>query len=134
MSKKKKKISVTLFPPGFVNHAAAAKSFQLCPTLCDPTDGSPPGSPIPGILQVRTLSIMLKRGEASHPRRCPIQDSPSSLQFPSVLTCQSWKPESQAPLGPSISTGWTPRNPPAWLISKKGFLHTALLPSLSAGY
>ena len=35
--------------------AAAAKSFQLCPTLCDPTDGSPPGSPIPGILQARTL-------------------------------------------------------------------------------
>ena len=35
--------------------AAAAKSFQLCPILCDPTDGSPPGSPIPGILQARTL-------------------------------------------------------------------------------
>ena len=35
--------------------AAAAKSLQLCPTLCDPTDGSPPGSPIPGILQARTL-------------------------------------------------------------------------------
>ena len=35
--------------------AAAAKSFQLCPTLCDPIDGSPPGSPIPGILQARTL-------------------------------------------------------------------------------
>ena len=35
--------------------AAAAKSLQLCPTLCDPIDGSPPGSPIPGILQARTL-------------------------------------------------------------------------------
>ena len=34
---------------------AAAKSLQSCPTLCDPTDGSPPGSPIPGILQARTL-------------------------------------------------------------------------------
>ena len=32
-----------------------AKSLQLCPTLCDPTDGSPPGSPVPGILQARTL-------------------------------------------------------------------------------
>ena len=31
--------------------AAAAKSLQSCPTLCDPLDGSPPGSPIPGILQ-----------------------------------------------------------------------------------
>ena len=33
----------------------AAKSLQLCPTLCGPIDGSPPGSPIPGILQARTL-------------------------------------------------------------------------------
>ena len=35
--------------------AAAAKSPQSCPTLCDPIDGSPPGSPVPGILQARTL-------------------------------------------------------------------------------
>ena len=35
--------------------AAAAESLQSCPTLCDPIDGSPPGSPIPGILQARTL-------------------------------------------------------------------------------
>ena len=35
--------------------AAAAKSLQSCPTLCDPRDGSPPASPIPGILQARTL-------------------------------------------------------------------------------
>ena len=34
---------------------ATAKSLQLCPTLCDPIDGSPPGSPIPGILQARIL-------------------------------------------------------------------------------
>ena len=35
--------------------AAASKSLQSCPTLCDPIDGSPPGSPVPGILQARTL-------------------------------------------------------------------------------
>ena len=35
--------------------AAAAKLLQLCPTLCDPIDGSPPGSLIPGILQARIL-------------------------------------------------------------------------------
>ena len=35
--------------------AAAAKSHQSCRTLCDPIDGSPPGSPVPGILQARTL-------------------------------------------------------------------------------
>jgi len=35
--------------------AAAAKLLQSCPTLCDPVDGSPPGSPVPGILQAGTL-------------------------------------------------------------------------------
>ena len=35
--------------------AAAAKLLHSCPTLCNPIDGSPPGSPIPGILQARTL-------------------------------------------------------------------------------
>ena len=39
-----------LLPP-----VAAALSLQSCPTLCDPIDGSPPGSPVPGILQVRIL-------------------------------------------------------------------------------
>ena len=41
--------------PTSQNAAATAKSLQSCPTLCDPIDGSPPGSPIPGILQARTL-------------------------------------------------------------------------------
>ena len=40
---------------GHAAAAAAAKSLQSCQTLCDPIDGSPPGSPIPGILQARTL-------------------------------------------------------------------------------
>ena len=39
----------------FLNCSTAAKSPQSCPTLCDPIDGSPPGSPVPGILQARTL-------------------------------------------------------------------------------
>ena len=51
------------FPPGSfalglpqcLPRAAAAKSLQSCPTLCNPIDGSPPGSPVPGILQARTL-------------------------------------------------------------------------------
>ena len=38
-----------------VSTLAAAKSLQSCPTLCDPIDGSLPGSPVPGILQERTL-------------------------------------------------------------------------------
>ena len=37
------------------HHPAAAKLLQSCPTLCNPTDGSPPGSPVPGVLQARTL-------------------------------------------------------------------------------
>ena len=39
----------------FYTLLATAKSFQSCPTLCDPIDSSPPGSPVPGILQTRTL-------------------------------------------------------------------------------
>ena len=38
-----------------LRYADAAKSLQSCPTLCDPIDGSPPGSPVPGILQAKTL-------------------------------------------------------------------------------
>ena len=38
-----------------INYHTATKSLQSCPTPCDPIDGSPPGSPVPGILQARTL-------------------------------------------------------------------------------
>ena len=51
--------------------AAAAKSLQSCPTLCDPIDGSPPGSPVPGILQARThytMAQMRKTSLAEPPR------------------------------------------------------------------
>ena len=41
--------------PGTEESAAAAKSLQSCPTLCDPRDGSPPGSSVHGILQARML-------------------------------------------------------------------------------
>ena len=50
VSQKQKKKQIS-----YINAAAAAKSIQSCPTLCDPMDGSPPGSPVPGILQTRTL-------------------------------------------------------------------------------
>jgi len=52
-------LSANYFIPSFSNQrrfaAAAAKLLQLCLTLCDPIDGGPPGSPVPGILQARTL-------------------------------------------------------------------------------
>ena len=44
-----------MIPYSVSNSAAAAKSIQSCPTLCDPIGGSPQGSPVPGILQARTL-------------------------------------------------------------------------------
>ena len=43
----------------FPRKAAAAKSLLSCPILCDPRDGSPPGSPVPEILQARTLKLEL---------------------------------------------------------------------------
>ena len=53
--------------------AAAAKSLQSCPTLCDPIDGSPPGSPIPGILQARILEWL--------PFPSPIHESESEVAW-----------------------------------------------------
>ena len=56
------KHKVSLIPVSFLYNplcdvaaATAVKSLQSCPTLCDPIDGSPPGSAVPGILQARTL-------------------------------------------------------------------------------
>jgi len=46
----------------FITLAAAAKSLQLCPTLCDPIDGSPSGFAIPGILQAKTLEWVANLG------------------------------------------------------------------------
>ena len=49
-------VKAMVFPVDMYGYApAAAKSLQSCPTLCDPIDCSPPGSPVPGILQARTL-------------------------------------------------------------------------------
>ena len=50
--------SFTLMKRLFAAAAAAAKSLQSCPTLCGPINGSPPGFPIPGILQARTLELV----------------------------------------------------------------------------
>ena len=55
MQIKTTKMQITPVRMASIRKAAAAKSLQSCPTLCDPIDGSPPGSPVPGILQARTL-------------------------------------------------------------------------------
>ena len=50
--------------------AAAAKLLQSCPTLCDPIDGSPPGSTVPGILQARVLEWVAIALATDKPRQC----------------------------------------------------------------
>ena len=50
-----KKIYISIYTYTQWNTAAAAKLLQSCPTLCNPRNGSPPDSPVPGILQARTL-------------------------------------------------------------------------------
>ena len=72
--------------------AAAAKSRQSCPTLCDPIDGSPPGSPIPGILQARTLewaAISFSnawkwkvKSESEVSQSCPTLSDPMDCSLP----------------------------------------------------
>ena len=68
--------------------AAAAKSLQLCPTLCDSIDGSPPGSPIPRILQARTLGchFLLQcikvKSESEVAQLCPTVSDPGDCNLP----------------------------------------------------
>ena len=61
--------------PDVIN-AAAAKLLQPCPTLCDPTDSSPPGSSVPGILQARTLEWV---AISSSSPKCRYSSSPSRV-------------------------------------------------------
>ena len=65
--------TVSVVPLFFFKYAA--KSLQSCPTLCDPIDGSPPGSPVPGILQARTLEWIARpssRGSSGPGDRTPV--------------------------------------------------------------
>ena len=70
-------------------NAAAAKSLQSCPTLCDPIDSSPPGSPVPGILQARTrvgchflLQCMKVKSESGVAQSCPTSSDPMDCSPP----------------------------------------------------
>ena len=68
--------------------AAAAKLLQSCPTLCYPIDGSPPGSPIPGILQAKTLGYhfllqcMKVKSESEVAQSCPTLCDPMDCSLP----------------------------------------------------
>ena len=84
------------FPPFLVHllspagAEAAAKSLQSCPTLCDPIDGSPPGSSVPGILQARTLEwvayfllqCMKVKSESEVVQSCPTLCDPMACSLP----------------------------------------------------
>ena len=73
-----------------VSVAAAAKLRQSCPTLCDPIDGSPPGSPVPGILQARTLEWFAisfsnagkVKSESEVTQSCPTRSDPMNYTLP----------------------------------------------------
>ena len=65
--------------------AAAAKLLQLCPTLCDPIDGLLPGSPVPGILQARTLewvAISFSKSESEVAQSCLTLSDPMDCSLP----------------------------------------------------
>ena len=70
--------------------SAAAKSLQLCLTLCDPVDGSPPGSPVPGILQAKNtgvdchflLQCMKVKSESEVTQSCPTLSNPMDCSLP----------------------------------------------------
>ena len=108
-TKKKKRTSLRF---------AAAKSLQSCPTLCDPMDGSPPGSPVPGILQARILEwvaisffnawkwkrkvkllsraqLLVTQWTAAHQTPLSMgfsrQEYGSGLPLPSLMICSPWK-------------------------------------------
>ena len=89
-----------------------AKSLQSCPTLCDPMDGSPPGSPVPGILQARTLEL-------------------AAISFSSAW---KWKVKvkSLSRVRPS-ATPWTAayQAPPSMAFSRQEYWSGVPLPSLS---
>ena len=70
--------------------AAAAKSFQSCPTLCDTIDVSPPGSPVPGIVQARTLkwvAISTKLTNVGVILCCEFQTLEKHIQIPT----ETWR-------------------------------------------
>ena len=78
------------FLPWSGSAAAAAKSLQSCPTLCDPRDGSPPGSAVPGILQARTLEWVATsfsnawkvKSESEFTQSCPTLSNPMDCSVP----------------------------------------------------
>ena len=85
-------------PRNLTTPAAAAKSFQLCPTLCDPIDGSPRDSPVPGILQARILEWVAVSFSSAWQWKVKVK-SLSCVQ----LLATPWTEACQAPLSMGFS-------------------------------
>ena len=64
------------------NRCCCCSSLQSCPTLCDPIDGSPPGSPVPGILQARTLEWVAISFSSEVAQSCPTLSDPMDCSLP----------------------------------------------------
>ena len=112
--------------------AAAAKSLQLCPTLCDPIDGSPPGSPVPGILQARTREWVAVSFSNAGKRKVKVKS------FSGVrLFATPWTAAYQAPLSMGFSkqeywSGVPSPSPMCMLESAKVLFQLALTLTLHA--
>ena len=91
-------ISYTHTKHAGIYDAAAAKSLQSCLTLCDPIDGSPPGSPVPGILQARTLDWVAISSSNAWKWRVKVK-SLSHVR----LVATPWTAARQAPLSMGFS-------------------------------
>ena len=98
--------------------AAAAKSLQLCPTPCDPIDGSPWGSPVPGILQARTLEWVAISSSNAWKWKVKVK----SLSLVRLLATP-WTADLQAPL----SMGFSRQECRAHLYKLFHFIFTATL-------
>ena len=94
----------TLYYSTYIKCIAIAKSLQSCPTLCDPIDGSPPSSPVPGILQARTLEWVAISLSNAWKWKAKVK-SLSCIQLPAAL----WTAAYQAPpsMGFSRQEHWS---------------------------
>ena len=108
------------------NHhaAAAAKSRQSCPTLCNPIDGSPPGSPVPGILQARTLEWAAISFSNAWKGKVKVKSLSHVQFFVTPWTAAYWAP---LPMGFSRQESWS--GVPLPSLYKPSYLPLVLLKS-----
>ena len=108
---------ITLHPLVHAAAAAAAKLHQSCPTLCDPIEGSPPGSPVPGILQARTLAAAAAKSLQSCPTLCNPIDVCQPTRFPHPWDSPG---KNTGVVAISFSSAWK------WKVKVKSFSHVRL--------